>query len=546
MTAIRPRGRSLGAKLLTIYASVVFATMLVMFLVLEFSRYRQEVQDLIGQIDEIASIQVEALSSAVWQLDSSQIERTLDSLARIPSIRSAHVVDEKGTSLGRVGKPAAANDPPPFYEVERALTAVSQGNRRDIGKLAIVATDDEIWEGLHRRLLIDGMIFATILGAVLAATAIATRSVIGRPLDRLRAAIERSREDQVVHPIEWTSDDELGRVVKAYNDLQMERAAAEQRLREHQGALEKLVAERTEELTQKTSVLQTVLDGIASGLMAIDGNFVVRIINATFIEFYQLPKDAIRAGVPLRDILMVRARRGDYGPGDPDALADERLLKYRMVVERYVDRLPGGRIVEVIRTPTSDGGLVLLAEDVTERVRAQEALAREKVILETTLDNMAQGISFVDRDLNLVAFNSKFIELLEFPPDVMKPGISLEQVFRFNAQRGEYGPGDVEGQVRERMALAAKMQPHQFQRTRPSGMILDIRGRPAGDMGFVTTYTNITDQVRAENELRDKLSELERFNRLAIDRELRMIELKRQINDLQKAMGREAEYVVVD
>lgn len=146
----------------------------------------------------------------------------------------------------------------------------------------------------------------------------------------------------------------------------------------------------------------------------------------------------------------------------------------------------------------------------------------------------------------MVAFNSKFIELLEFPPDAVKPGISLEQVFRFNAQRGEYGPGDVDGQVRERMALAAKMQPHQFQRTRPSGMILDIRGRPAGDMGFVTTYTNITDQVRAENELRDKLSELERFNRLAIDRELRMIELKRQINDLQKAMGREAEYVVVD
>lgn len=357
MTAIRPQGRSLGAKLLTIYASVVFATLLVLFVVLETSRHRQEHRDLVEQIDEIASIQVEALSNAVWQLDTSQIERTLDSLARIPSIRSAHVVDEKGTSLGRVGMPAAANDPPPFYEVVRTLTVGNQGNRRDIGKLAIVATDDEIWDGLRRRLLVDGMIFAAILGAVLAATAIATRSVIGRPLEKLRHAIERSREDQVVHPIEWTSDDELGRVVKAYNDLQMERAVAEQRLREHQGALEKLVAERTEELTQKTGVLHTVLDGIASGLMALDKNFVVQVINATFIEFYQLPKDAIRAGVPLRDILMVRARRGDYGPGDPDALADERLRKYRMAVERYVDRLPGGRIVEVIRTPTNDGGL---------------------------------------------------------------------------------------------------------------------------------------------------------------------------------------------
>lgn len=546
MTTIRPRGRSLGAKLLTIYASVVFATMLVMFLVLEFSRYRQEAQDLVGQIDEIASIQVEALSNAVWQLDFSQIERTLDSLARIPSIRSAHVVDEKGASLGRVGKPAVANDPPSFYKVERNLTVVSQGDRRDIGKLAIVATDDEIWESLRRRLLVDGMIFAAILGAVLAATAIATRSVIGRPLEKLRHAIERSRDDRAAHPIEWSGEDELGQVVQAYNGLLEERAEAVRELRGHRDALEKLIDERTEEVSQKSNVLQTVLDSMPGGLLAIDCNFVVQIVNGAFIEYYGLPRDRIHAGVPLREILTVRAQRGDYGAGDPETLVTKRLEKYAATVERYVDHLPGGRVVEVVRTPTGDGGLVLLADDITERVRAQEALAREKVILQATLENMVQGISFFDGDLKLVAFNSKFLELLEFPADVVTQGAPLERIFRFNAERGEYGPGAVEDQVRERINIAAKMAPHHFQRTRPGGTVLDIRGRPAGAMGFVTTYTDITEQVRADKELHEKIQELERFNRLAVDRELRMIELKRQINDLQKAMGKEPEYAVVD
>jgi len=60
---------------------------------------------------------------------------------------------------------------------------------------------------------------------------------------------------------------------------------------------------------------------------------------------------------------------------------------------------------------------------------------------------------------------------------------------------------------------------------------------------------DITERVRAEEKLKQTVAELERsnadlarFNRLAVGRELRMIELKRQINELSEGLGREPPY----
>ena len=146
--------------------------------------------------------------------------------------------------------------------------------------------------------------------------------------------------------------------------------------------------------------------------------------------------------------------------------------------------------------------------DITERKRAEEALAEKEAILEVTLENMGQGITMFDGDLKLIAFNRQVADLLELPADLARTGTSLAEIIRYNAKRGEYGPGDADEQVAERIAMARKFEAHQFERSRPDGMIMEIRGNPVASGGFVTTYMDITERKRAEAELAEKEAQL--------------------------------------
>ena len=80
----------------------------------------------------------------------------------------------------------------------------------------------------------------------------------------------------------------------------------------------------------------------------------------------------------------------------------------------------------------------------------------------------------------------------------MRPGTGLADLYRFNAERGEYGPGDHDEQVRMRMEIARRFEPYRFERERPGGMVLEERGMPLDAGGFVTIYTDLTELRQRE------------------------------------------------
>ncbi len=129
-----------------------------------------------------------------------------------------------------------------------------------------------------------------------------------------------------------------------------------------------------------------------------------------------------------------------------------------------------------------------------------EGVARKAALLEATLDAMEQGISVFDADLNMVIFNRRFLEILDFPSDRFRTGERFEAFIRYNAERGEYGPGEIEEQVQDRLALARTFQPHCFERTRPNGTVIEIRGMPLPYGGFLTTYTDVTERRQTEKK----------------------------------------------
>ncbi len=156
-------------------------------------------------------------------------------------------------------------------------------------------------------------------------------------------------------------------------------------------------------------------------------------------------------------------------------------------------------------------GALVSHTDVTDEMQAAAGVTAQRDSLETCLDNMSQGISHFDRDLKVVSFNRRFLEILEFPPDRFSPGDPFEDLLRFNAERGEYGPGDIEEQVAERVALAREFKAHRLERVRPDGTVVEIVGRPLPEGGFVTTYTDITDRKKQDQRVEDNAALLQRI-----------------------------------
>ena len=125
--------------------------------------------------------------------------------------------------------------------------------------------------------------------------------------------------------------------------------------------------------------------------------------------------------------------------------------------------------------------------------------AQRHEMLQAGLDLLDQGITVFDAGLRLVAWNQPFLELLDFPAKMAQVGMPFERFIRYNAERGEYGPGDREAQIAERVNAAANFAPHLTERQRPNGRVLMLRGEPLADRGFVTLYTDITEQRYIEN-----------------------------------------------
>ncbi|MCC6134736.1 MAG: PAS-domain containing protein [Candidatus Contendobacter sp.] len=125
------------------------------------------------------------------------------------------------------------------------------------------------------------------------------------------------------------------------------------------------------------------------------------------------------------------------------------------------------------------------------------------------LDYLHEAISIFDHQLRLVVWNRRFAELLDFPPDLLRVGLPFAELIGYNARRGEYGPGDPEVQTAERVRRAQEFQGHCFERTRPDGAVLEIRGEPINGSGFITVYEDITARKQAEAALRESHEQLE-------------------------------------
>lgn len=128
-------------------------------------------------------------------------------------------------------------------------------------------------------------------------------------------------------------------------------------------------------------------------------------------------------------------------------------------------------------------------------------------LLQAALDQIDQGFTVFDANLEMIGWNRRFFELLEFPMELAKTGTHFSAFMRINAERGEYGEGNMEALVEERVRRALEFRPHEIERRRPTGEIISVLGTPLPGGGFVTTYTDITEERKRQTALENAVAE---------------------------------------
>jgi PAS domain S-box-containing protein len=207
-----------------------------------------------------------------------------------------------------------------------------------------------------------------------------------------------------------------------------------------------------------------------------------------------------------RQALQEYAALSNHELPKPGAPADRGLLQY---FERVLAGSIGASSARVVLTHAlKRKGLEI--DEVAELLdETSQELRFSRQLLQATMENITQGISVVDAQMRIVAWNRRYLDLLGYPDGMVYVGRPVADLIRWNAEQGEMGPGDPAQQVGRRLAHMRAGTAYTFQRARRNGQVYSIHGQPMAGGGFVTTYTDITEFKRHEQDLLDAKQGLE-------------------------------------
>ncbi len=271
--------------------------------------------------------------------------------------------------------------------------------------------------------------------------------------------------------------------------------------------------------------LHGVADGIGMGTIAagavaslaanlfVHALMAARQVRVGRIGFLPHPAPSVRPSMTQAELVdfvarFVGAEKARAALATSDA-ADGVPRAQARTAERLVASVVGAPSARVL-VASALSGASLSARDVTQMLdESGQSLQFSQGLLAATLENIDPAVSVVDRDLTLVAWNTRYLEMFDFPPGMIRVGAPVADAIAFNALRGECGPGEIDGHVARRLANIRRGQPHSFERTRSDGRILKTIGGPMPRGGYVMCFSDVTAEAQARKLLETARIDLE-------------------------------------
>ncbi len=186
--------------------------------------------------------------------------------------------------------------------------------------------------------------------------------------------------------------------------------------------------------------------------------------------------------------------------------ADWQLVQH---TEKLLARAIGASSARVIMSSVLAGVNVELDDLLTIFDQKSYTDRFDQHMLQSTLENVSQGISVVDNDQKLIAWNGAYIDLFDYPPGLVHVGVPIQSLIEHNISAGWIEGQNLSNQAQRRVSHMRAGKPHIYERQNPDGRFIRISGNPMPGGGYVTTFTDITEDKKREQALIDANETLE-------------------------------------
>ncbi|MEA3494636.1 MAG: PAS domain S-box protein, partial [Bacteroidota bacterium] len=284
------------------------------------------------------------------------------------------------------------------------------------------------------------------------------------------------------------------------------------------------------ESEEKLSTLMNATSDVA-GLMQNDGTIVM----ANKALENSIGTDEL-IGRKLRDIL-------------PSDIGESRMLIIRKIIEskkslQWEDGRNGINYLNSSYPIFDDSGNVKFIAFFGKNITAQKKAEKEIQKLSTAVTQSPSVIAITDKKGNMEYVNPKFTELTGYTleeakgknPRILKSGEQADEIYKElwkTISSGKEWHGEFHNKKKngELFWEAASVSP-----------ILNKQGKI---INYLKVAEDITERKQVEDNLKQRMQELEIFNDATVNRELKIIELKKEINKLLEESGKKPQYKIV-
>jgi len=270
----------------------------------------------------------------------------------------------------------------------------------------------------------------------------------------------------------------------------------------------------------------------------VDGNYLFANKTAAELTGYtveELLKINVKELTPPSKIKVVQNRMKNRIKGKEESKVFESILLRKDGKEIPIEIAASRTIWE------GNASELLFFRDITERKLAKQALQKSEEKYRLIVENANDGIEITQND-KIIYTNNRFAEMLGYTAEELKTK-HFSQIFTEEASR--------ELIVREKQRNTEKSIPQDYETTfykkdktvinvEVHYEIIDYHSSPA----TFAIIRDITERKKIERDLKNKVNKLEKFNKFTVGRELKMIELKKEINALLEKSGHESKYKI--